>query len=162
MQHQVWILYKANVTQLDSEMYYLHESSCHFQFMRQLWHSERRSGHCGRAGSLNAPLERPALFLHNVLKPASQTECTCVHPLARFSGENCVITKCSCTKPHPSLSFLILSIPQHFLATARNSQFFFSWPAGSAGWVPAHHKQAPPCLSGSGKLNWLWTFSNSF
>lgn len=36
MQLRAWILYNGDVTQLDSEMYYLHESSCHFQFMREL------------------------------------------------------------------------------------------------------------------------------
>lgn len=72
MQHQAWILYNGNVTQSDSEMYYLHESSCHFQFMRQF--SIQSTGLAGVEGWLfESPQERPVLFLINVLNTALQT-----------------------------------------------------------------------------------------
>lgn len=45
------IMYNRNVTQLDSKMYYLHESSCHLQFMREL--SIQSTGLAGVGSTVN-------------------------------------------------------------------------------------------------------------
>lgn len=45
------IMYNRNVTQSDSKMYYLHESSCHLQFMREL--SIQSTGLAGVGSTVN-------------------------------------------------------------------------------------------------------------
>lgn len=100
MQHRAGISYNSNVTQSDSEMCYLHESSSHFQFMRKL--SIQSTGLASVGSWLKLFARKgtsamPSAVSHDTTK---QTECTCARLVTHSSWEitDCVMMKCSCVR----------------------------------------------------------------
>lgn len=100
------IMYNRNVTQSDSKMYYLHESSCHLQFMREL--SIQSTGLAGGEHSESiwskSLLQYPALQI--IIKKKKQLTLSSVVAIF-FSALSWL--RCSCVLEPDSKFFLALS-----------------------------------------------------
>lgn len=152
-------------------MYYLHESSCHFQFMRELsiqgtglagvWSQQKMFAMKG-SSQTPPPQQRPVLFLTEVHDTIKQSECTCVHLVTDFSCENtrCVMTKCSCVSA-PNLMFFSTVLihpaaqqPLHIILS-----LFLTYAEHQMGGSHSS-SQIKYCLLKFRKLNSLQTFSS--